>query len=122
MSGIKLDSQRRGDPFDYSSALEDDWVESDFPGGFQLTLRTSIPESSVTDDEDEGVVDKARSSAGEIVFSDTKNFRCFLSSVRTKPWPPQTLYWDFAGKVDDEHSYTLKSGTIVIQGDVTRSM
>jgi len=121
MTATVLDPQRRGDPFEYSATLQGDWVESMFAGGFKFTLRTKIPESTVTDDADAAVVDQATSADSDIVFSDDTSFTVFLPSTRTTSWPRGTLYWDLAGQVDADHGYTIDSGTIMILGDITRS-
>lgn len=125
----QLDAQRRGDPFDYSSVLTGGWLQSMFMS-FAFTLRTTIPPTSQHDETDPYVpgtvgggsfVDQALSSAGDITFSDTTNFRVFLPSTRTTNWPSKRLYWDFVGTLDTGHSYTIDAGSILIVGDVKRA-
>lgn len=126
-----LDPQYRGDPFEYTSSLRGSVVvngvaalatQSVFTAGFAFTLRKGILVSSTPpDDSDSGVVDQATSQAGEITFSTTTAFRIFLPSTRTTLWPLGRLVWDFVGTIDDDHSYTIASGTITIVGDVKRA-
>jgi hypothetical protein len=115
-----LASQRRGDPFEYSSALTGSWIESMFAGGFKFTLRRFIPDSSVVTDQDsEGYIDQGTNA--EITFQDPTHFTVAFPSSRTTAWPIGKWFWDFVGTVDEDHSYTIDSGTVLITGDVTRT-
>lgn len=122
-----LAPQRRGDPFEYFSALGGGWTASMFPGGFAFTLRTDIADTSQHDETDlytdpnGSFVDQATSNGGLIVFADATNYTVSFPSSRTTNWPLARLYWDFVGKIDDDRSYTLDSGRIVIVGDVKRA-
>lgn len=124
---VRLDPQRRGDPFSYSSALQGSWIASNFPGGFFFTLRGDIPASAQADDEDEystshksGVVAQATSDDGEITFADDTHFTVALNSDDTNGWPLTTLHWDLVGVVSATVRHTISSGTVLVYGDVTR--
>ena len=125
-----LSSQLRGDPFDYSNALQGGWQASMFTGGVAFTLRTELPPTSQHDETDTYVpgptntgsfVDQGTVATGEITFSDSTNFRVFFPSSRTTDWPTRWLFWDLVGTVDADHSYTIDSGKILITSDVKRA-
>jgi hypothetical protein len=119
VSGITLDPHRRGDTFEYSSTLEDDWVGADFTGGVKFTVRSSIPATSVTDDS--AALAQVSVAGGGIVFSGA-DFTVTIAASVTTTWPVGRLYWDMQGVITTGSVvHTIASGTIVIQPDVTRS-
>jgi hypothetical protein len=117
-----LDSQLRGDPFVYTGTLGNGWVFADFTGGLKFTLRTEIPESTVTTDTD--AVDQASSTSlePEITGGGT-TVTITIPSERTDAWPKGRLHWDLQGTITGATpaKRTIDRGTILIVGDVTRS-
>lgn len=115
-----LDSHIRGDTFTYSFSLASPWTGATFSGGVKFTLRTSMPASSVTDDND--AVDQASTTDGEIVFSGADG-TITIPASRTTSWPARKLLWDLQGVVSGSPDtvYTIDSGYILILGDITRS-
>jgi hypothetical protein len=121
MSDIVLTPHRRGDPFVYSTELENGWVAVDFTGGMKFTLRRwSVGSEVVTDDD---AVDQASIATGEIVVSGT-SVTITIPSERTNTWPCKELLWDLQGVVSGAtpRAHTIAAGTINILPDVTRSM
>lgn len=120
MSQTILEAQLRGDPFIYTGTLGNGWVFADFTGGLKFTLRTAIPESSVTTDT--GAIDQATTDASEITGSGT-SVTITVPSSRTTAWPKGWLYWDLQGTISGAtpQKRTIDYGKILIVGDVTRS-
>jgi hypothetical protein len=118
-----LDSQRRGDPFEYRFTLGNGWTSASF-SEVRFTLRRRYPASSIVTDTDSDVVDQATLGEGEITFeSDTVGLIEFPSS-RTTAWPALRLLWDLQGTVagaSPAASRTIDSGEIMIDPDVTRT-
>lgn len=116
-----LPEQIRGDTFDYVFQLDNGWEGSHFTGGLKFTLRTSIPPSSETDDDN--AVDQASVGTGEITFDGTDTIGTILiPAERTTQWPPGRLVWDIQGRVDGlPRTYTIDSGEIPVRADITRS-
>jgi hypothetical protein len=116
-----LAAHKRGDTFSYSMTLANGWVGDDFDGGMKFTLRTELPPSSTVTDDD--AVDQATSAAGEITWV-AEVVTVKIPASRTTAWPRKTLYWDCCGIViasPENEVYTIDSGTIPIDADVTRS-
>ncbi len=114
-----LDPQLRGDPFVYTATLGNGWVFSDFSGGIKFTLRTEIPESTVTTDTD--AVDQATTDEGDVTGGGT-TVTISIPSERTDAWPKGRLHWDMQGLITGATpaKRTIDRGTILIIGDVTR--
>lgn len=118
--GTKLEVQKRGDTFDREFTLGNGWVGADFDG-VKFTLRTEIPPSSTVTDSD--AVDQASVATGEITFVGNVG-TIVIPASRTTAWPGnKKLFWDLQGVIDasEDLVYTVDDGTIVIDGDVTRS-
>ena len=120
-----LDPHTRGDPFVYTTPpLDGGWLFSQFDE-VVMTFRSSVAESSVTDDTD--AVDQAKLSLGEIApAGDSLTATITIPSSRTTAWPLRWLYWDIQATIlgsggSDDQSRTIDSGRIYIRGDVTRS-
>lgn len=115
-----LDPHRRGDTFVYRFSLGNGWVGADFTGGVKFTLRSSIPNSGTTTDDD--AIEQASVAAGEIVFSGATGVITIPAS-RTTSWPAASLHWDLQGVISGTPDvvYTIDDGAIRIKADVTRS-
>jgi hypothetical protein len=115
-----LSPHRRGDTFSYSVTLGGDWVFADFTGGMKFTLRRHVPASSVTTDDD--ATDQATTDDDEITGSGA-TVTIVIPASRTTSWPAGKLYWDLQGVVTGtpDEVYTIDSGTISIEADITRS-
>lgn len=113
-----LPSVYRGDKFEFSFTCS--WTAAQLPGGLKFTLREGVPESSVTDDAD--AVDQATTASGEITWSGSV-VTVKIPASRTNTWPTGRLIWDVQGVDGDipPGVYTIDSGTIVVQPDITRS-
>lgn len=118
MANIRLDPQRRGDPFDYSSTLTDGYVSS-MIDEMWFTLRTAVPDSTVNDDAD--AIDQGKLTSSEITFSDATNFSVKIPGARTKAWPVDVVVWDCRVRVSGIDDFIIASGTLLISGDITRS-
>lgn len=116
----KLDPHRRGDSFEYTFTLGNDWVGADFTGGVKWTLRAEVPPSTVVTDDD--AIDQASVAGGEITFVDEVGTIAIPAS-RTNAWPAGRLFWDLEAKISGSpiKVYTLASGTLPILGDLTRA-
>lgn len=118
-----LDPQRRGAEFKYNFTLGNGWTASMFTGSLKFTLRSTLPESSVTTDVvgANGCVDQASVSGGEITFSDTTHGTILIPGSRTTAWPGRTLFWDLQGIVTvGNRVLDIDAGTISVVKDVTR--
>jgi len=116
-----LEPHRRGTEFRYHFTLGGGWTYTMFTGGLKFTLRKSLPPSSVTDDAD--AVDQATLAGGEITFSDLTSGTVLIPGSRTTSWPSgMKLFWDLQGEVlTGARVLDIDAGTVVINGDVTRS-
>jgi preprotein translocase subunit SecF len=116
-----LEGHRRGDTFVYSFALGNGWIGSDFTGGVKFTLRDELVEASVTTDDD--AVDQASVATGEITFVGATG-TITIAASRTTAWPTGRLHWDMQGVISGSPAivYTIDSGTLPIEPDVTRSI
>ncbi len=120
---ILLDPQRRGNPFRYSSALENSWVYTMFDGGILFTVRKRVPPSTVLDDTDADVVAQVSLAGGGIIFTSTTAFTVLIPGSVTKLWPAKVLHWDMQGIVlgTPDSPYDIAAGTVPVLGDVTRT-
>lgn len=117
----KLPDQKRGATFRYTFTLGNSWTGATFTGGVKFTLREQIPASTVHDDAD--AVDQGSVATGEITFVGAVGTIVFPAS-RTTSWPAKKLFWDLQGVISGAEPDVKKvdSGTILIDGDVTRSV
>jgi hypothetical protein len=115
----ELEPHVRGDFFQYSFALGNDWLGVYFDD-VKFTLRRKAPSSFRRSDND--TVDQASVDSGEITFDvdENENGTIEIISKRTRTWPTGLLYWDLQGSVGPR-VYTIDRGTIKILFDVTRS-
>lgn len=121
MTDTILPPQRRGDRFLYHFTLGNSWTGAMFTGGLKFTLRTAVPPSSTVTDTD--AVDQASVDGGEITFADDTHGAITIPAARTTNWPARRLYWDLQGAVTiGSDVETLDSGSILIKGDITRSV
>jgi hypothetical protein len=115
-----LPAHTRGDTFSYARSLTSPYLGSDF-SSFKFTLRTALPGAAVLDDSDPTVIAQASVAAGSIVFTGA-DFVITIAKELTTLWPLRNLYWDLQGVLATGGvSKTLDSGTILINGDVTRT-
>lgn len=116
----KLAPHRRGDTFQRTFTLGNDWLGSDFTGGVKFTLRASKPASSVVADTD--AIDQASVSGGEISFAGAVG-SITIPAARTTAWPTGELYFDIQGVValPVPLVYTIDFGTLLVTHDITRS-
>jgi hypothetical protein len=110
----------RGTDFEKSFTLSNGWTGSTFTGGVYMTIRRSVPASTVNDDTDDGVIDTASTATGEITFDGAVG-TILIPAARTKTWPTGKLRADLKGAflsgavepIDPEIE-------IAVRGDITR--
>lgn len=120
----RLPPHIRGDTFEYSFTLGNDYTGASFTGGVKMTFRREIPGAGVFDDDD--AIDQASTATGEITFdaeTDTIG-TVVIPASRATLWPTVRLVYDVQGVITgspDDDVRTIDIGTVMVVGDVTRS-
>jgi hypothetical protein len=114
-----LATHTRGTTFRRTITLGNSYVFANF-SALYLTVRTSKPTSTITDDTDAGVIGQATLVSG--ISQDTTTVGTVtIADEVTYDWPTTRVYWDLVGILTNGERWPLDGGEFSVKADITRT-